>query len=501
MTAVIGHHRSNELAGILAPALPRPVVAPRPGAGARWAERFTLGMTITDSLVVVAAVVGVVGLVHGIGILPASAALIDSTVLPMVAVAAWIMALSWGRTREVRVLGSGMLEFRRVALATAAAAGAVAMAVVVLGATTGRDYLLIGFPVGLVALGLTRIAWRRRLKTQRMRGIAVNRVVVVGDRVEVARTIAQLARAGGSRYDVVGVAVGDGRGAVVVNGETYAAVASFETVARAAAAVNADMVVVAGQPVGGDYLRDLAWSLEHTPTELVVSAVVGDVAQHRMHFHPINGLPLVHVAAPSFTNGRHVSKRALDIMLSAIALVLLSPVMAAVALAIKLDDRGPVLFRQERSGLNGQSFKMLKFRTMVTTAEADLAALMAQNEGAGPLFKLKRDPRITRVGAFLRKYSLDELPQIWNALVGDMSLVGPRPPLAREVEQYEASDHRRLYSKPGITGLWQVSGRSDLSWEQSVRLDLDYVENWSVAGDVRIMWRTVKTVLHPSGAY
>src|SRR5690606_27328321 len=146
-------------------------------------------------------------------------------------------------------------------------------------------------------------------------------------------------------------------------------------------------------------------------------------------------------------------------------------------------------FRQERVGRDGRTFTMIKFRSMVQTAEQDLAALLEKNEGAGLLFKLKDDPRITAVGSFLRKYSLDELPQLWNIFVGDMSIVGPRPPLPREVSEYEAHVNRRLYIKPGLTGLWQISGRSDLSWEESVRLDLYYVENWSLAGDLVIMWR------------
>jgi lipopolysaccharide/colanic/teichoic acid biosynthesis glycosyltransferase len=144
---------------------------------------------------------------------------------------------------------------------------------------------------------------------------------------------------------------------------------------------------------------------------------------------------------------------------------------------------------------------MLKFRTMVPTAEQDLAALLAANEGSGLLFKMKNDPRVTRIGRVLRKYSLDELPQLWNVFVGDMSLVGPRPPLPREVIDYESHVRRRLYIKPGLTGMWQVGGRSDLSWEESVRLDLYYVENWSLVGDLMILWRTVKVVTQPSGAY
>ncbi|MES2094829.1 MAG: sugar transferase, partial [Actinomycetota bacterium] len=194
-------------------------------------------------------------------------------------------------------------------------------------------------------------------------------------------------------------------------------------------------------------------------------------------------------------------KRMLDVTLASLALLVLIPVFLVVASAIRRDSAGPVLFRQERVGRNGGTFRMLKFRSMVSTAEADLLDLLDQNEGSGPLFKLKNDPRITRVGRTLRKYSIDELPQFWNVLVGDMSLVGPRPPLPAEVQGYEDHVHRRLYIKPGLTGMWQVNGRSNLSWEESVRLDLYYVENWSLTGDLIILWRTFRVLVAPVGAY
>jgi exopolysaccharide biosynthesis polyprenyl glycosylphosphotransferase len=207
------------------------------------------------------------------------------------------------------------------------------------------------------------------------------------------------------------------------------------------------------------------------------------------------------VEIPQFEGGKHVLKRAFDFFVSGIALLLLSPLFLAIAVLVKLDDNGPVVFAQERVGRNGERFTMYKFRSMVVDAEARLAALQEKNDGNGLLFKLKHDPRVTRVGHYLRKFSLDELPQLVNVFLGDMSLVGPRPPLPSEVEGYENHVHRRLYIKPGLTGMWQVNGRSDLSWEESVRLDLYYVENWSLTGDLVIMWRTVKVLTHPVGAY
>jgi exopolysaccharide biosynthesis polyprenyl glycosylphosphotransferase len=279
-------------------------------------------------------------------------------------------------------------------------------------------------------------------------------------------------------------------------------VADLAHVADAVAAMGVDTVIVAGQPSGGSqYIRNLGWELEATTAELVLSSRLTDVAGPRIHFRPVEGLPLIHVEIPHFEGAKHVLKRTFDLAVSALALLVLLPALAVIALCVKLDSAGPVLFRQERCGRNGLSFHMVKFRSMVQTAEDDLAGLLDKNEGAGVLFKIRNDPRITRVGRFLRKYSLDELPQLWNILVGDMSLVGPRPPLPREVECYETPVHRRLYIKPGLTGMWQVNGRSNLSWEDSVRLDLYYVENWSLTGDLMIMWRTVKAMAQPEGAY
>jgi exopolysaccharide biosynthesis polyprenyl glycosylphosphotransferase len=261
-------------------------------------------------------------------------------------------------------------------------------------------------------------------------------------------------------------------------------------------------VIVAGQPHGGSqFIRNLGWELEGTATELVLASRLTDVAGPRIHFRPVEGLPLIHVEIPQFEGGKHMLKRALDAAASGIALVILLPLFIVIGILIKLDSPGAFLFSQERVGRNGATFRMFKFRSMVQTAERDLATLQAQNEASGLLFKIKNDPRVTRVGRVLRKYSLDELPQLWNVFIGNMSLVGPRPPLQREVQGYEIHVHRRLYIKPGLTGMWQVNGRSDLSWDESVRLDLYYVENWSLTGDLVILWRTLKVLTHPVGAY
>jgi len=241
--------------------------------------------------------------------------------------------------------------------------------------------------------------------------------------------------------------------------------------------------------------------LEGTGIDLVLAPALTDVAGPRIHTRPVAGLPLIHVEAPEFRGTRKLIKGFVDRALALVGLILALPVFAIIAIAVKLDSPGPVLFRQVRVGLGGREFNVYKFRTMVVDADKMLASLAEKNETDGLLFKMRNDPRVTRVGRVLRKWSLDELPQLLNVLRGDMSLVGPRPPLPSEVARYNGDVARRLLVKPGMTGLWQVSGRSDLSWEDGIRLDLYYVENWSLAVDLTILWKTIGAVLQRRGAY
>ena len=261
-------------------------------------------------------------------------------------------------------------------------------------------------------------------------------------------------------------------------------------------------VMIAGElPGGRPQIRDLGWALENSRVELILVSRLTDVAGPRIHLRPVEGLPMVHVDLPQYSGFNHTVKRGIDIVIAGTALLILAPLLAAIGVAVRLESEGPSLFRQERVGVQGAKFSMLKFRSMVVDAEQRLAELRSGNEGSGPLFKLKDDPRVTRVGALLRKYSLDELPQLWNVLVGDMSLVGPPAPAATRGRPVRGTGNRRLLTKPGITGLWQVSGRSDLSWEDSVKIDLYYVENWSVTSDFLILLRTVRAVFRKNGAY
>jgi exopolysaccharide biosynthesis polyprenyl glycosylphosphotransferase len=427
-----------------------------------------------------------------------------SATLSGVVALTWIAALGAHQTRGIRVIGAGALEYKRVASATLLAFGVLAMAFVVLQTPGTRGFFLVALPVGLIALLANRWLWRKWLIRQRDQGSYLSRAIVVGDSGDVEYVLGQIDRLACSPYDIVGVSADDGGFATRRFGSRIVStVSGLDSVADAVLEYEADTVIVAGRPRhrSDDYVRSLSWELEPTGASLVLASRLTDVAGPRISFTPVEGLPLMHVELPQFEGRKHLLKRGLDIVASALGLLVLLPVLAAIAALIKLDSPGPVLFRQERVGKNGRTFSMLKFRSMVATAEQDLAGLLDQNEGNGVLFKIRNDPRVTPLGRILRKYSLDELPQLWNVLRGDMSIVGPRPPLPREVDAYERFVHRRLYIKPGLTGMWQVSGRSELSWDESVRLDLYYVENWSLTVDLMIIWRTVKVVLKPHGAY
>jgi exopolysaccharide biosynthesis polyprenyl glycosylphosphotransferase len=380
----------------------------------------------------------------------------------------------------------------------------LAIAFLLLKVDSARPFFLLALPLGVAALVLERWLWRKWLIRQRSHGHYLARAIVVGSRDDVEYVVRQIDDKSGAGYQVVGAALENAETTISVTsgGSPVPIVADYAHVATAAQSLGVDAVIVAGHPrAAGTFIRDLGWDLEKTCAELVLSSRLTDVAGPRIHFRPVEGLPLIHVEIPQYDGAKHLLKRALDMTLSALGLLLVSPILLVIGLIVRLDSPGPALFRQERVGRNGKPFHMLKFRSMVETAEDDLAGLLDKNEGAGVLFKIRSDPRITRVGRFIRKYSLDELPQLWNIVAGQMSLVGPRPPLPAEVQNYETHMHRRLYIKPGLTGMWQVNGRSNLSWEESVRLDLYYVENWSLAGDLMIIWRTFKIIIRPQGAY
>lgn len=405
------------------------------------------------------------------------------------------------RGYEARFLGSGSEEFRRV---TDAGVRYLATAATLAFATQyglARGYVVVVFPAAIVLALLGRYAARQSLHRARARGEYSHRVLAIGrerSAAELVRTIRKEAHAG---LHVVGACI-DGSDATEVEGVPVLGTAS-SGVLEALAVSGADTVVVgAWSPLSQLDLRRLSWQLEGTGVSMLVAPSVADVAGPRLHIRPVAGLPLLHVEQPEFSGVRRVVKSLFDRSLAGLALLLLSPLLLSVAVAVRATSEGPALFRQVRVGKDGSTFRMYKFRSMRVTAEEELAALIQQNEAAdGLLFKMREDPRVTPVGRWMRRFSVDELPQLINVVRGQMSLVGPRPPLPNEVERYLSDVQRRLLVAPGLTGLWQVSGRSDLSWEESVALDLYYVENWTLALDLTILWKTFFAVVRRDGAY
>lgn len=414
------------------------------------------------------------------------------------AMVVWLVTLAALRTRDPWITASR--EYRGVASAAGITFALGATWLALFPQPAIRAQLLLGVPAGLAALLLDRWYWRRW--APRRRRLTAPRTLLVGTPPDVDDLVRALQRDGRLGYHVVGTTLVGAHAAEPTVGPTGVPVLGpAAATAQTARAVYADTVIVTGPTDDPDFIRRLSWELEGTATALVIATRLTDVATSRMSLRTTTGLALVNVRIPTYYGAPHRVKRILDVVTATCALVpiaLLTPVLAAV---IKLDSPGPVFFRQQRVGRDGRSFDIVKFRTMREGAESELAALQSANEASGALFKVRRDPRITRVGALLRKYSIDELPQFWNVLRGDMSVVGPRPPLPREVREYDDPVFRRLYLRPGITGPWQIGGRSDLSWDASVRLDLHYVENWSVASDLAIMLRTAAVVLRAKGAY
>ena len=499
----------------VAPKRSSPVSPPRTGStpvARPWATRYGRRLALTDLLVVVWAAVGT----HTVRFGSATTRVSRHPeslmyILLTVAVAAlWIIALQVGGTREASVVGHGGDEYKRIVRASVVLFGLVAISSYVFDLDLPRAYVLIMMPAGLIALLAGRFIWRRWLHGQRASGQFQSKVLVVGNRSTAQELLQSLRRAPLAGYRVIGVCARPASAGELIEVDDQAMIdgvpvlGDLTDVAEVARRVGADVVAVTSTGAYGPHLvRKLGWELESTAINLVLAPALTNIAGPRIHTTPVAGLPLIHVDRPTYRGANRILKKTFDLVGALVLLLLFSPVLLTLAVAIKLSDRGPVFFRQERVGLNGRTFKMIKFRSMVTNAEALLAELRESSQDAGNdvLFKLRDDPRVTRIGKILRRFSLDELPQLFNVVTGEMSLVGPRPPLAAEVDLYGDDARLRLLVKPGMTGLWQVSGRSNLTWEDTVRLDVYYVENWSITSDLVILWRTAKAVVASSGAY
>jgi exopolysaccharide biosynthesis polyprenyl glycosylphosphotransferase len=471
-----------------------------------WVRRYTRALILGDITVVVLALVGAQMVRLGRPVTATDFVSLYASGLSVIIAAIWLTMLAMYRTRSPRVTGAGLEEYRRVLSATLATVGVIAVALMILRPEYARGYLAVGLPLGLFGLVMGRSVCRQFLMWQRRRGKCQISVLAIGDARAVGNLVKYLSREPNYGYSVIGVCLTgpSSQTTVEVPGVGTLPVFGNETdVEWAISQTNADTVALtATEHLGSEGIRELSWDLDKLDVDLVVSPGVVDIAGPRLTMQPVAGLPLIHVEKPQYSGAKRFQKRAFDIVVSIVVLTGALPLMIAAAIAIKLTSKGPVFYRSERIGLDGKPFQVIKFRTMVDGADARIEALRASNESVGGvLFKMRQDPRVTSVGRFLRRYSIDELPQFFNVLRRDMSVVGPRPPLRCEVDTYSHQVRRRLLVMPGITGLWQISGRSDLSWEDSVRLDLSYVENWSITNDFLIAAKTVRTVLAANGAY
>ncbi len=478
----------------------------RPARAFDWRSRYATLLLMTDFAVIAAVVFGTQALSVGWwgqvaheGIVPYGSA--SYLALSVLIIGLWMLALALNDTRSDRVIGVGTLEYKRIFDTSIRLFGVVAIAAFLLRLEIARGYLLLALPLGLLALFAERWLWRRWLGRRRARGEYSAGVLLVGSDRTVAHIAKELRRSVGAGYRVVGACTPTGLVGDHVAGSEIPVMGRVDAIEAAIEATDADTIIVTStDEVGPERVKQISWALEAGRQHLVLAPSITDIAGPRIHMRPVAGLPLMHVETPRFSAGQRFLKRSVDLFGSAVLILLLSPLLLVLALLVRITSPGPAIFRQQRVGRHGQEFRMLKFRSMVQDAESRLPELIASNRGGlgnEVMFKMRADPRITPLGRFMRRYSLDELPQLFNVLGGSMSLVGPRPPLPREVDRYADHVHRRFLVKPGITGLWQVSGRSTLEWDDTVRLDLAYVENWNLLGDLLILAKTARAAAMP----
>ncbi|TCC38242.1 sugar transferase [Kribbella speibonae] len=471
-----------------------PAIVPLPSRSTepRWVGVYRWAAVGGDLL---AAMLGVsIALLTRFGYHVGPSYLVVSSVLPL----AWVAAVGLSKGYDSRFYGAGPDEFRSLLRAGVGLTAAVAMTSYVTKAEIARGFVVLAIPVMVVAALLLRYALRKDLHRHRVRGRCMHRVLVVGRSGPAATLCEHLESRPTDGFRVVATCRPREDG----DGPLHPEELDEPDILAAADRHAVEVVAIATDPeLAGQSLRRLSWALEQRGIELIVSPGIIEVAGPRISVRPVAGLSLLHLERPSVSGGPHLMKAVFDRIVALGIVAVLSPVLIGLALAVKLSSSGPVLFRQQRVGRAGAEFQMLKFRSMYVDAEERLSDLYALSDGNGVIFKMRNDPRMTPLGRWIRRFSLDELPQLFNVLRGDMSLVGPRPPLAEEVALYAADDSRRMLVKPGMTGLWQVSGRSDLSWDESVRLDLRYVDNWSMTLDLLILWKTVRAVFYGAGAY
>ena len=473
-----------------------------------WARRYSARLRLVDAGVVIWAVVGAFVVRFGFDEVDRRQVReVDYLLLSIALMAAWWLLLGFWGSREPKVLGSGSEEYKRVVAPSAWLFGLVAVFSYALRIDVARGFVGLAFPAGVMGLLVSRWLLRQHLALERKRGKSTSRVLIIGGPHSSEHLVQSLLSAPAAGYLPVAAHM---PGAVLINNQNSlpsgiritGVESDFDSILSVIITSHVDAVAVsAGVNIHPKDLRRLGWELAARNIGMILAPALTDVAGPRIHTQPVAGLPLIHVSTPKLTGGKKLAKRTFDVVIAGLLVLVLSPLFLLLALLVRFTSTGPILYRQERIGLRGSTFQMLKFRSMAIDADAKLQELLeAQGSQDTPLFKIENDPRITPLGRILRKFSLDELPQLLNVLGGSMSLVGPRPQRAGEVALYDDAAHRRLYVSPGMSGLWQVSGRSNLTWEESIRLDLYYVENWSLMGDIVILFKTFKAVFASTGA-
>ena len=475
-----------------------------PSTRAPWHTAYRRAVLITDAIILIGAVLLAELLRFGMEPAMTPGRSFSYTALGVGIATLWWLALQLDGATDVRILGHGPSEYRRVVHASVMAFGLLAIVTLLAKQDLSRGYLAIAFPIGLTALLIGRRALRMWLGRKRRSGAMSTNVLIIGGARSAQSIDSYFVRHPGAGFRVTGVWVPDesdlGQRWLESPNRFVPMLGSSRSLIDALRIAEAAAVIVTDtEHLGPAGLKNLTWELQTHGVDLMVSPNVIDVATPRITLRNVGSMPFLHLDKPQYEGATRWGKVLFDKAFAGVAVVLLSPILVAAAVAVRFTSKGPVFYRSERIGVGGAPFEMLKFRSMVVDADRIKAELRSDTNGV--LFKIRDDPRVTRVGRVMRRYSIDELPQLLNVLRGDMSIVGPRPPLRSEVEQYDAGVVRRLLVKQGITGLWQVSGRSDLSWEDTVRLDLDYVENWSLVRDMQIIWRTVRAVTRSHGAY
>ncbi|HEV7193725.1 MAG TPA: sugar transferase [Jatrophihabitantaceae bacterium] len=463
-----------------------------------WSRVFLRQLLVTDAICASVAIALGWLIRFGWG----SDALTDAYIFwSVVLTVTWLLCLHAAGAYEIRRISTGAREYQQVLRGCANLIGAVAVVGYLSGIHVARIFVAVVIPVGALLMVLGRYAGRQTVHARRKHGRWTSAILVVGTSESVRHLAEVTARNPQAGLVVVGACCEDAEKGVELTAGVPV-VGDLSQAAAQAEALNVDIVAVAGSGLGPRRIRELGWELEGSGRNMVMAPGLTEVAGPRVHVSPVEGLPLMWVDQPQFTGLRRVIKRGVDLVGASLILILGAPFLLLIAATVRLTSKGPALYRSIRMGQGRREIKVYKFRSMYRDADNRRNDLLEMNESeGGMLFKIRSDPRVTPFGRLLRKFSLDELPQLFNVISGSMSLVGPRPPLPDEVERYESHDHRRLLVKPGMTGLWQVSGRSDLSWDESVRLDLYYVENWSLALDLAIIARTMWAVLRSRGAY